>query len=59
MKNLLTLSLALLAFGVISGCGDPPPSTTLAPDKPMPDPSAMSAKDIAADKAKEHEGGRN
>ena len=43
MKRLLILSL-LAAFLV--GCGDPAPSTPLAPDQAMPDTSKMSAEEI-------------
>ena len=58
MRRLDVLSFVVLAIGIVSGCGDPPPSTTLAPDKPMLDASKMSAADIAASKAKEHDGSR-
>lgn len=38
--------LALLVASLIVGCADPTPSTTLAPEKPLPDVSKMSNEDV-------------
>ncbi|GEM_PF-5306392 len=45
-KALVALLLAALAAGLLSGCGDSAPSTTLAPDKPAPDTSKMSSAEM-------------
>jgi len=46
MRRLLLPFIALVAAGLLSGCGDPPPSTPLAPDVPAPDTSKISQADI-------------
>ena len=48
MRRLLSLGVALLCGALLSGCGDPAPSTTLAPDKPMGDASKLTAEQLAA-----------
>lgn len=58
MRKLCLFALFPFAVGLVSGCGDPAPSTPLAPDKPMPDAKEMSAADVAASKAQDHETGR-
>ena len=58
MKRLCILALPILATGIVSGCGDPAPSTTLAPDKAMPDVSKMSDADIAKMRQQDHAGDR-
>lgn len=42
------LLLIPFAAGLLSGCGDPAPSTKLAPDKPAPDASKMSPEQVDA-----------
>lgn len=51
MKRLCFL-LVLIA-GALAGCGDPAPSTPIAPDVPQPDASKFSQEDINKFKAKD------
>jgi hypothetical protein len=51
------LFIPLLAAGLLSGCGDPAPSTPLAPDIPPPDTSKISQADIDNFHQKEHDQG--
>ena len=40
------LAILALAAGYVAGCGDPPPSTTLAPEQKLPDVSKMSPDQV-------------
>ena len=41
----------LLVAGLVVGCGDPAPSTLIAPDVPAPDTSKISQEEISRSKA--------
>ena len=46
MTRFPILGLAVLIAAAIAGCGDPAPSTPLAPDQALPDTSKMSTEEI-------------
>lgn len=48
MRRLLTLPFLAAAF-LLGGCGDPAPSTPVAPDQaPLPDASKMTKEEVDA-----------
>ena len=55
----LNLSLALLAAGLLAGCGDPAPSTPVAPEQKLPDISKMSKEEQDEIFKKSRDGGRD
>lgn len=55
MRTLAAFLALAVVGGVLTGCGDPPPSTPLAPEKPLPDTSKMTPEEIA----KLHGGGNS
>lgn len=58
MRKLPLLLTALVAAGILSGCGDPAPSTPLAPDQKPLDASKMSKDDVDKMLQKDHEANR-
>ena len=57
MRPFLPL-LALLAAGLLAGCGEPAPSVPLAPDKKLPDVSKMSPEESQKLLDQDHAAGR-
>ncbi|CAN5609307.1 hypothetical protein BH11ARM2_BH11ARM2_19640 [soil metagenome] len=58
MKPTLFLAILILAAGLLVGCGDPAPSTKLAPEQKLPDVSKMSPDQVDKMLKADHDAGR-
>lgn len=54
MKSALPLLLATASIATLSGCGDPAPSTKIAPDQPPMSMSKMSPEDLKKIESQDH-----